>query len=118
MQNRYSRTVKLVAIGAASREEIEQDNTKLRTAEAELEQARLRESRATQLLPISNEVRTASEEALNKLQSAESDLSATRQKLLLYGMPAAHKRSPLYISNHFRARRSFSGERYRHRPVS
>lgn len=74
------------ALGAASREELEQDNTKLRTAEAELEQARLRETRATELLPVSNEVRTANEEALNKLQSAESDLSATRQRLILLGM--------------------------------
>jgi RND family efflux transporter MFP subunit len=87
MRNRYDRTVKLLKIGAASREELEQDNTKLRTAEAELEQARFRESRATQLLPISNEVRSASEEALNKLQTAESELAATRQRLVLFGMP-------------------------------
>ena len=89
MRNRYDRTTKLLRIGAASREELEQDNTKLRTAEAELEQARLRESRATELLPISNEVRAASEDALNKLQTAESDLAATRQRLVLFGMPAA-----------------------------
>lgn len=93
MRNRYDRTVKLLRIGAASREELEQDNTKLRTAEAELEQARLRERRATQLLPVSNEVRAASEEALNKLQTAETDLAATRQRLLLFGMPSARVNS-------------------------
>lgn len=40
MQRRYTRTVKLVEIGAASREELEQDRTKLKTVEAEVEQAR------------------------------------------------------------------------------
>ena len=89
MRNRYDRTTRLALIGAASREELEQDTTKLRTAEAELEEARLRETRAGELLPISAEVRSASEDALNKLQSAESDLAATRQRLILYGMPAA-----------------------------
>ena len=89
MRNRYERTTRLVMIGAASREEFEQDTTKLRTAEAEVEEARLRESRATQLLPISAEVRSASEEALNKLRSAETELASTRQRLILYGMPAA-----------------------------
>ena len=87
MRNRYDRTTRLIRIGAASREQLEQDTTKLRTAEAELEEARLRESRAGQLLPISPEVRTASEEALNKLRSAESELAATRQRLILFGMP-------------------------------
>jgi cobalt-zinc-cadmium efflux system membrane fusion protein len=89
MRNRYSRTSRLVLIGAASREELEQDTTKLRAAEAELEEARGRESRATSLLPISAEVRSASEEALNKLRTAESDLAATRQRLILLGMPAS-----------------------------
>ena len=89
MRNRYDRTVRLIKIGAASREEQEQDNTKLRTAEAEMEQARLRETRAAQLLPISPEVRAASEEALNKLRSAETELASTREKLVLYGMPAS-----------------------------
>lgn len=89
MRNRYDRTTRLALIGAASREELEQDTTKLRTAEAELEEARLRETRAGELLPISAEVRSASEDALNKLQSAESDLAATRQRLILYGMPPA-----------------------------
>jgi RND family efflux transporter MFP subunit len=88
MRSRYDRTIRLVLIGAASREELEQDTTKLRTAEAELDEARLRETRAGQLLPISNEVRSASEEALNKLRSAETELASTRQRLILYGMPA------------------------------
>ncbi|HEX6123960.1 MAG TPA: efflux RND transporter periplasmic adaptor subunit, partial [Pyrinomonadaceae bacterium] len=88
MRNRYERTTRLIRIGAASREQLEQDNTKLRTAEAELEEARLREARAARLLPISPEVRTANEEALNKLRAAENDLAATRQRLVLYGMPA------------------------------
>jgi cobalt-zinc-cadmium efflux system membrane fusion protein len=87
MRNRYERTTRLVRIGAASREELEQDNTKLKTAEAELEEARLRETRARRLLPISSEVRSASEEALNKLRSAETELASTRQRLILYGMP-------------------------------
>ena len=93
MRNRYDRTTRLVLIGAASREELEQDTTKLRTAEAELEEARSRETRAGELLPISAEVRSASEDALNKLQSAESELAATRQQLVLYGMPAARVNS-------------------------
>jgi multidrug efflux pump subunit AcrA (membrane-fusion protein) len=88
MRNRYERTTRLVRIGAASREELEQDTTKLRTAEAEVEEARLRETRASRLLPISSEVRSASEEALNKLRSAETELASTRQRLILYGMPA------------------------------
>jgi multidrug efflux pump subunit AcrA (membrane-fusion protein) len=89
MRNRYERTTRLLRIGAASREELEQDTTKLRTAEAEVEEARLRESRAGKLLPISAEVRSASEEALNKLRTAETELAATRQRLVLYGVPAA-----------------------------
>ena len=89
MRNRYERTTRLVVIGGASREELEQDTTKLRTAEAELEEARLRETRASRLLPISAEVRSASEDALNKLRSAETELASTRQRLILYGMPAA-----------------------------
>lgn len=88
MRNRYDRTTRLLKIGAASREELEQDNTKLRTAEAELEEARLREQRATRLLPISPEVRSADEEALNKLRTAETEFAATRQRLILFGMPA------------------------------
>ncbi|MGD9631054.1 MAG: efflux RND transporter periplasmic adaptor subunit [Pyrinomonadaceae bacterium] len=88
-RNRYERTTKLIGIGAASREELEQDTTKLRTAEAELEEARLRETRAQRLLPISPEVRAASEEALNKLRTAETELAATRERLILYGMPSA-----------------------------
>ena len=87
MQKRYQRTTRLIEIGAASREELEQDNTKLRSAEAELEEAQLRETRAYQLLPISPEVRAASEEALNKLRTSETELAATRQRLVLYGMP-------------------------------
>jgi len=89
MRSRFARTTRLVRIGAASPEELEQDTTKLRTAEAELEEARLRETRAGRLLPISAEVRTASEEALNKLRTAETELAATRQRLILYGMPAS-----------------------------
>jgi RND family efflux transporter MFP subunit len=89
MRKRFERTTRLIQIGAASREELEQDTTKLRTAEAELEEARLRENRATELLPISAEVRSASEDALNKLRSAETELASTRQRLILYGMPAA-----------------------------
>ncbi len=88
-RNRYERTTRLIRIGAASREELEQDTTKLRTAEAELEEARLRETRAQRLLPISPEVRAASEDALNKLRTAETELAATRERLILYGMPSA-----------------------------
>lgn len=87
MRNRYERTTRLLRIGAASREELEQDNTKLRTAEAEMEEARLREQRAAQLLPVSPEVRSANEDALNKLRAAEGELAATKQKLVLFGMP-------------------------------
>ena len=87
MRNRFERTTRLVRIGAASREELEQDTTKLRTAEAEVEEARLRETRAAKLLPISSEVRSAAEEALNKLRSAETELASTRQRLVLFGMP-------------------------------
>ena len=86
-RNRYNRTTRLVMIGAASREELEQDTTKLRTAEAELEEASQREARAISLLPISPEVRAAAEESLNKLRTAEGELAATRQRLILYGMP-------------------------------
>ena len=89
MRNRHERTSRLIRIGAASREELDQDTTKLRTAEAELQEARLREERAQTLLPISPEVRAASEEALNKLRTAETELAATRQRLVLYGMPAS-----------------------------
>jgi multidrug efflux pump subunit AcrA (membrane-fusion protein) len=89
MRNRYERTTRLLRIGAASREELEQDTTKLRTAEAEVEESRLRETRAANLLPISAEVRTATEEALNKLRTAETEFASTRQRLILYGLPAA-----------------------------
>jgi len=40
------------------------------------------------LLPISAEVRSASEEALNKLRSSEAELAAARQRLILFGMSA------------------------------
>ena len=89
MRNRFERTNKLVRIGAASKEDLEQDTTKLRTAEAEFEEAGLRETRASQLLTVSPEVRAASEEALNKLRASEGELAATRQRLILYGLPAS-----------------------------
>src|SRR5699024_8558802 len=111
-RSRYERTTRLIAIGAASREELEQDTTKVRTAEAELQEASQREVRATQLLPISPEVRAASEEALNKLRTSESELAATRQRLILYGMPSSRVnslRSPSQITSELAVPAPISG---------
>lgn len=111
-RNRYERTIRLMRIGAASREELEQDTTKFRTAEAELEEARLREQRAERLLTISPEVRAASEEAQNKLRVSESELAATRERLILYGMPAARVdalRSPSQITSELAVPSPISG---------
>jgi RND family efflux transporter MFP subunit len=112
MRNRYSRTSRLVLIGAASREALEQDTTKLRSAEAELEEAHGRESRATSLLPISPEVRSVSEEALNRLRTAESELAASRQRLILLGVPVSRLdglRSPSQVTSELAVPAPISG---------
>ena len=86
MRNRYQRTTRLVAIGASSREDLEQDTTKLRTAEAEVAEARNRFDRAMKLLEVNPETLAMNEEAINKLRSAEGELAAMRQRLILFGM--------------------------------
>ena len=111
-RNKHDRTTRLIRIGAASREDLDQDTTKLRTAEAEAVEAQQREERARRLLPLSPEVRAASEEALNKLRAAESELAATRQRLILYGLPAGRVdslRSPSQITSELSVPSPISG---------
>lgn len=86
MQNRFARTKRLIAIGAASREELDQDTTRLRTAEADVAEAKNRYERSLKLLEISPEVKSQNEEAMNRLRAIEGDLAAARERLLLFGL--------------------------------
>jgi RND family efflux transporter MFP subunit len=112
MRRRYNRTVKLVEIGASSREELEQDRTKLKTAEAEVEQSRKQFARASQVAQINPVSNSEFEQAAVKLRTAESDLSAAKQRLILLGLSEQRVnalRSPSQISSELAVTAPVSG---------
>ena len=82
----HERVMKLVEIGAASREEYEIATTKLKTAEADVEQMRLRHQRAIELARLNPVSRTDFEQAAVKLRTAEVERATAREKLILYGL--------------------------------
>lgn len=68
---RHERTQKLLAIGAASREEFEQATTKMKTAEAEVTQARENHKRAIEVARLNPIGRSEFELAAVKMRNAE-----------------------------------------------
>src|SRR5947208_12340892 len=60
--------------------------TKLKTAEADVEEAKKRYDRAVQVAEINPVSRGEFEQAAVKRQTAESDLAAAKQRLLLLGL--------------------------------
>ena len=82
----FSRTEKLVAIGAASREAFEMARTKHETAQAKLSEAQNRLERARKLLNINPQRRAELDQALTQFRKAEAETSAERQKLLVLGL--------------------------------
>lgn len=101
-QKRHERTVNLVKIGAASREDLEQATTKLRTSEADVVEAKRRYDRAVQVAEINPVSRNEFEQAAVKRQTAESDLATAKQRLLLLGLPLQRVnslRSPSQITS-------------------
>ena len=98
----HERTEKLLAIGAVSREEYEQTTTKLKTAEANVVEAKNRYDRAVQVAEINPVSRGEFEQAAVKRQAAESDLAVSRQRLILLGMsPQRVNALPLPFADHF-----------------
>ena len=89
-------------IGAASREDFEQATTKLKTAEADVQEARSRYERAVQVAQINPVNRSSFEQAAVKLRTAESELASVRERLLLLGLSQQKVdalRSPNQISS-------------------
>ena len=84
----FTRTAKLLEIGAVSREEFEMARAKHETAQAKLVEAESRLERAKKLLNINPARRAELDNALTQLKSSQAELAATRQKLLVLGLPA------------------------------
>ena len=89
----YQRTEKLVEIGATSRDEFEKVKAMHESAMARLEEAKSRFERAKELLKINPLRNNEIDQFLTKVRNMESEISSTREKLVVLGMPRARVNS-------------------------
>lgn len=112
MRRRYDRASKLAPIGAISREEFDAERTKLKTAEADAENARKQFARASQIARLAPASNSEYEQAAVKLRTSESDLAAARQRLLVLGFSPQRigaLRSPSQITSELSIQSPASG---------